>query len=150
MHQNIPSLMSINKEHMPVAISVSKNKPSLCEAGVGAGTIRLLRYSLEQVLPLSEEPVLHPGGGEQRRISWHTIPPRLASTSGPDPEVRRSHQLTCHSLHFFFALRRDIMASLGKWPKPPTPANLPPHPNTPVCHYIYLEFPWADNLYATI
>lgn len=50
---------------MPVAISVSKNKPSLCEAGVGAGTIRLLRYSLEQVLPLSEEPVLHRGGGNK-------------------------------------------------------------------------------------
>lgn len=73
---------------------------------------------------LSKEPVPHWGGG-QRRISWHTIPPRLASTSGPDPEVHRSRQLTCHSLCSFF-LHWDFMASLVKWLKPPS--SLPPHP----------------------
>lgn len=129
------------KEYMPKAISVKvKINWAFVRLGLELEQSDCWGTHLNRSF-LSKEPVPHRGGG-QRRISWHTIPPRLASTSGPDPEVRRSHQLTCHSLCSFFLLW-DFMASSVKWLKPPPPSHS--IPSTLVCHYLYPEFPSGET-----
>lgn len=96
---------------------------------------------------LSKEPVLH-RGGVQRRISWHTIPPRLASTSGPDPEVHRSHQLTCHSRRaFFFFFTETLWLHWWNGLSPHPPFH--PIPSILICHCLYSEFPLVVTLVKT-
>lgn len=132
----------LTNEYMPKAISVKvKINSAFVRPGLELEQSDCWGTHLNRSF-LSKEPVLYRGGG-QRRISWHTIPPRLASTSGPDPEVHRSRQLTCHSLCSFFFLLWDFMASLVKWLKPPSASH--PIPSTLVCHYLYPEFPSGET-----
>lgn len=69
---------------------------------------------------------------------------RLASTSGPDHEGCRSHQLTCHSLHPVSFLLGDKHGLIGEMAG--DPGDFPtPIPSTPVCPYPFPRAPIGSS-----